>query len=389
MRCLKILIIKGTSQYDQFRHICDEMLQSFCNLGCIASMLDLNSINPTSTDLEFISDYDILFSFNGIGIELYNSLKNRPFFWTFLVDHPFYHHSRLKLIDDKVMVSCIDRRHVEYIDRYYKNIPWTCFMPHGGLTGEPMPEIPYDDRKYSVIFMGSLGNMADINSGIEVLKKDLSNIIDPVIELALSDTSLDLEDIVSCKMNEFGISNDIQLFTDMMNILSCVDALRRHYKRKSLIEGLCKAGIQVDVWGNGWEQLHLSSDIPDSSRLNLHESINYNSAKDIMRNSKIILSDLPLFHDGSHERVFAAMESGAICATDRSVYLEECFRNDYDIIFYDNDRINSLANSINELLNDSDKGKQVIARAYDAVKYHSWEQRAKAILEITASLSYS
>ena len=123
----KILIIKGSSQYSAARCFCDELLRSFCNMGHLVTMLDLTALPDTECS-DLFAQYDMIFSFDLAGIELYNTMAVKPFLWTMLIDPPIYLNERLKQINGDVMVSCIDRRHVIYIDRYYKNIPWTCFM---------------------------------------------------------------------------------------------------------------------------------------------------------------------------------------------------------------------------------------------------------------------
>ncbi len=379
----KVLVIKGTSQYDQFRFVCDEMFTAFTNLGCLVTLLDCKYFDFTSVNKELFADYDLIFSFNGIGIELYNAMLKKPMFWTFLVDHPFHHNSRLKQINDNVMVSCIDRRHVEYIDRYYKNIPWTCFMPHGGITGEAFHRIPYTERKYGVILMGSLGNIDEINSRIKMIESELEEIAVPVIEGALKDLSSDLEHLVYDRMSEIGIPCDDATFTDIMEFLNPIDTLRRYHKRSMLVDSLAEQGIPIDIWGNGWDGFKSDK---YSGLINVHDNVSYNEAKLIMRDARIILSDLPLFHDGSHERVFAAMQSGAISVSDRSIYLEECFTDGENIIFYEAGEVEELASRIRDILSDPSGAQKIINSADMLADDHTWQSRAAAILEIVDSL---
>ena len=77
----RILIIKGSSQYDVMRYVCDAMQQAFINCGCEADMIDLERFPYNDTSLASLSSYDMFFSFDVVGIDLYNTLKNKPFFW--------------------------------------------------------------------------------------------------------------------------------------------------------------------------------------------------------------------------------------------------------------------------------------------------------------------
>ena len=91
----KILIIKGSSQYDVARSFCDEIMRAFCSFGCLVTTLDLTAF-PATFNTELLSQYDMIFSFDLTGIELYNTISEKPFFWSFLIDPPFYLNERLK-----------------------------------------------------------------------------------------------------------------------------------------------------------------------------------------------------------------------------------------------------------------------------------------------------
>lgn len=382
----KILLIKGSSQYDAVRYFCDEMLLCFTKVGCLVTMFDMTQINPSIVGPDLFDSYDMVFSFNAIGIEIYNSMKVHPFFWTFLVDPPFHVHKRLELIDknDPVMVSCIDRNHVAYIDRYYKNIAYTCFMPHGGITGEPVRYIPYPERSYDVILMGSLSDWTDTKNILNAAVESWPELIGPIVNSAQFDIDRELDDIVLKRAEQLSISLDSSLLTEIMFILEQLDALRRYNKRLSLVRALCKNNISIDIWGSGWKEAVSEYDF--YGNLRLHDPVSYNTAKKIMADARIIISDMPLFHDGSHERVFSAMQSGAVTVSDRSIYLEECFVDEHDIIYYDLNNIEKLASRIRTLLSDFSMAENIIRNADMLAKYHTWQSRANAIIAITSNL---
>lgn len=349
-------------------------------MGHLVTILDLTTF-PDIDCSELFARYDMIFSFDIIGIELYNRMNPKPFLWTFLIDPPIYLDERLKQINGDVMVSCIDRRHVLYIDKYYKNIPWTCFMPHGGIAGEIPANIPYKDRKYDVVIFGSLQGLKGINEVIASLKKDYDPLLSDIVDSSLLRPDTDLITIVSDSLAKTGIEFDDEMFCEFMYRIRSVDALRRYYKRSLLIKELIKNGISIDIWGTGWDQL--TNDLPDSSLLRLHKSVSYEEAKYIMSNSRILVNDMPPYYEGSHERVFAAMQCSAIVATDRSTYLEECFEDDSNILFYNTDDLTTLAHRINLLLNDDIKANHIIENALVSSESHTWFCRAAAMLEIT------
>ena len=68
----RILIIKGASQYNAARSFCDEIQQSFCNMGNLVTMLDLTTF-PDTDRTDLFDQYDMIFSLDVTGIELYNT----------------------------------------------------------------------------------------------------------------------------------------------------------------------------------------------------------------------------------------------------------------------------------------------------------------------------
>ena len=380
-----ILIIKGSSQYDVLRHVCDEITIGFRDHGCHVSELDLTRFSYSNLSPNMLNGYDILFSFDEIGADIYNFVNYKPFFWTFLVDHPFYLHERLKLLSGNVMVSCVDRRHVDYIDKFYKNISYTCFMPHGGITGTVPSPIPFDDRKYNVSFLGSLGRLNDIKEVIHSLHEEYDNFIDEIVESVMADMSIDLETVIYDTLTDFDISFDSQSFTELTFSFRAIDALRRFFKRSSMICSLVEAGLNIDIWGNGWEQL------PDYNGrrdlLHIHGMADYLEAKSIMHDSRFVLCDMPLFHDGSHERIFAAMQAHAIALTDKSLFLEEIFTDKENIIFYDIDEISTLASTLNKITENNSTANSIIKNAHSIAKEHTWRHRTSEMVEIITNLT--
>lgn len=375
-----ILIIKGLAQYNAVRDFCDELQRAFCGMGCLVTLLDLTAF-PDTDCKELFAGYDMILSFDVIGIELYNSMNTKPFFWTILIDPPNYLHERLKQIDSDFMVSCIDKRHVSYIDRYYKNIPFTCFLPHGGIAGGVPVHVQYKDRRYDVVMFGSLQNIDMVNTVVTSLKKEYDPLITDILENAMHDPSADLNILVSNSLRKFGFEFDSDMFREFMYRIRAIDTLRRYYKRISLIKGLIENGICIDIWGTGWEQF--SGELIDSSLLRLHGSVNYEEAKYIMSDSRILVNDMPPYYEGSHERIFSAMQCGTIVATDKSTYLEECFIDDKDILFYDTNDIGTLATRIQALFSDHLKAQNLINNALQLSVSHTWVSRAETILEIT------
>ncbi len=232
--------------------------------------------------------------------------------------------------------------------------------------------------------MGSLGDVYEINNMLNVAAESWPELINPIINTAMFDIDSELDDIVLRKAEELSISLSNSMTTEIMYILERLDALRRYNKRLSLIKALCNSDISIDIWGSGWTKALPASSF--NGKLKLHNAVSYNTAKFIMADTRIVISDMPIFHDGSHERVFSSMQSGAVTVSDKSIYLEECFENEKEIVFYDCNEIDNLAEKIKGLLSDFHKAENIISNADMLTEYHTWQSRANAILAIVANL---
>lgn len=87
-----------------------------------------------------------------------------------------------------------------------------------------------------------------------------------------------------------------------------------------------------------------------------------------------MINKMPLFLDGSHERVFTAMLNGAVCCTDESGYWKQEFIDGESICFYDFQDLDNLENIIKELLLNLDKAGKIAQNGYDiAIHKHQWK----------------
>ena len=219
---------------------------------------------------------------------------------------------------------------------------------------------------------------------IDSLKKDYDPLVSTVIDAALSSPDSYLDTIVSNVLHDSGISFEDNMFREFMYIIRAIDSLRRYHKRCNLIKELANNGISLDIWGSGWEELSSLKSCKDHIRL--HGEVNFGEVKYIMSNSKILINDMPPYLEGSHERVFTAMQCGTVVASDKSTYLEECFIDDNDMIFYNPADIKTLAARIRSLLGNPTKALNIIENSLQSSADQTWSMRSAAMLNIMNSL---
>ncbi len=86
--------------------------------------------------------------------------------------------------------------------------------------------------------------------------------------------------------------------------------------------------------------------------------------------------------DGFTERIANAMLQKSVVVTDRTTYLEENFENGRELLMFDLGHLEELPGQIKELLSNEEKRAQIAECAYrKALKYHTWDARAKTLLQ--------
>lgn len=380
----KILMIQGESQYDAISCFMNDLADGFRQLGCRVDIL--GGITKDALDRTiYFEEYDVVLSFFGITSVLYDAINRNPntLFFLFLVDHPYYRYDWLAEQHRNLIVSCIDRNHCNFLQKYYKNIDAVQFVPHGGNLSEKPPK-PFADREIDVAFFGTCSASNEYKSIVDQMSEDIMKIMDATIARVMQGECIPAEEILIQELRSGGIELSEAQLLELFVVLAFSDTYIRAKQREKLILHLAKSGLEVHVYGNGWEK----DELAQYENIKRHGAVSYTEALDIMTNTKIVINKMPLFLDGSHERVFTAMLNGAVCCTDESGYWKQEFIDGESICFYDFQDLDNLENIIKELLLNLDKAGKIAQNGYDiAIHKHQWKNRAEQILEICNKVS--
>ena len=376
----RILTIKPTSSYDLLNYFLDTMLARFREHG-----IQIDIYDPSAKDaLEQINlcktiDYDMVLACNAMLQELSHLFVKNPdtIFWSFLVDHPYYHHKRLAPNSSNHIVSCIDQAHVQYTKKYYPHVKDALYLPHGGaIPSAPLKK--YEDREYDVVILGSYTPSEILKSRFDQYPELVRMIVNQVIDTYFSTYSNTLEDLFTYYFDQYNLDLSPQEFSASLSELTAVDGYLRSKNRETLLNTLLSNHIKVDIFGSGWEKF--TGENVDN--LTIHPPVSYEESVNVMNNARIVINPLPLFTNGSHERVFTSMHCGAVCVSERNFYLEKEFVDSDSLCFYDMLHIDDLPESIHQLLSNPEKAKQIAAKGHELVSTkHTWADRADAILE--------
>ena len=383
MNIKKVYIVNPISQYGVLNYFCEQIAAGFRVYGIDTEFLSSFKLDKDG-HLIGITDSDMIFTFNsacgGVFLETVN--KDGIPYWAFMVDHPYYHYSRLENWNENQIISVIDRKHLEYLETYYPNIKHKLFVPHGGMFVQEK-EIPFEQKKYPITFFGTY---RDPDACMEVLKKynePMQKLFSQIMDEVWSDREKTLEESVLHNFNRYKLLEKQESLVDIMPDLCALDESLRYRRRALLIQTALKSGFEVHVFGNGWNEYNGYS----GNNLIIHENVSCEESLKIIADSKIVLNNMPLFTDGSHERIFSVLASGSICLTDANPYLKECFIDKEDLFYFDWEDIEAVPKLIREILTGQFDVEGIIKSGKKkALEKHLWKNRAKSILEYCQGL---
>ena len=386
-----ILVYYGVSAYNSTTTFAKKMITRWNELGYNVVELDINSEGVTRRLQNVIgNEFEFAFSMNGVTANvklnddtyLQDNIK-APFI-SMYVDHPLYNLVRLDTDLNNYHGLFVDENIVDYIKRYFKNISTARMLPHGGDGLSEDKLVSYADRKIDVLFTGSYKDPEKILEEIGGLHRMSQVIIMNIVEQMISDNTV----TVDMALENFIKKNDIPLtdseFKKYMDLTVHADEYVRALYRKLVILALVKNGVKVNVFGSGWNKF----DNSNPANLKIGGSVDADTCKELMANSKIVLNVMPWFKKGSHERVFDAMLSKAVCVSDESEYLSGEFVDGENIVIYSLKDLAGFVNKVKDLLADDEKAERIANNGYEIAKdKHTWANRADEIIKIANEIN--
>lgn len=291
-----------------------------------------------------------------------------------LVDHPYWYHNILMRMPATGIVLCIDRNHMNYVNRFYPNISLNGFIAHGGAAFCSVHK-PVAERKTDVLYAGSLyADYSRQKPDFSAWNFPAEEICERSIRQLLDDPKDTIEAVLERQLRQAGIilpDEELRRF-----ISSCVyiERIVSSYYRERIVGSVAKAGISLDLYGDGWS----GCDWIGLPNVRYGGRIAPELILSKMEDSKIVLNTLPWFKDGSHERVFNAMLCGAAVVSETSGYLEEALTSDTWTSFdLSDESLSMLPQSILELLSDESRLQKKASAGYElAISAHTWKDRA-------------
>lgn len=387
-----VLVIKAHSAYNVLRRATDEIAEGFIKNGYDVEMFDtteLDDLNYTEfidVSIRILTDneYTMIFSMQSIFSDVF--IFDKPFidflktpFVGYIVDDPMFHSKRLMPTSDNYHLCCIDKNHINFIKKYYKNISNVHLLYHGGFNYKG-DIIPLKEREIDVFISGTYCNKQDlINSITKNTDENMTfvyDIIDILEKQQFPSVPKVIEEIITKENLDLTIDEMKNLFEGLVTTL---DLYIRNYYRLVTIDALVESGVKVTVCGNGFSKYEGKN--KDNITILSDTGIDIEETLKVMANSKIVLNTTAT-HTGSHERVYTTMNCGAVCVTNEIPDMVDVFKDNEDYILYDLLEISDLPNKVINILNNLDYAQKIADNGRMKSQNYKWENRALDIIKI-------
>lgn len=429
----KVIIFKGI--IDSLDAFAKELCAGFEKEGCDVLLVDVNNLHYFQDDLfNRIDDYaacedTIVIFFNSIGM-LMDGIDGGNYWnrsgvicFDILADPPFFYHSAIESDIKNVTFICVDEEQSDYINRYYGKesdyykrngrVRMSLYMPLAGVVSDTYMErdlqnnrnkddvdrgISYDfditaieafnNRKYDVIFTGSIRDYEDIDTQIYNLDDSLQDMWDIVLGYICEDTSLTIERAIRKCMSDYSLRLTDEHVHQIILLFKKMDSVIRAMHRQRVITAIADGGIKIDVFGDGWD--FLKNKLIHPENLCIHECVSYEESVNIAAQAKISVNVMPWFKTGFHDRIATAMLNGCVSVTDSSSYIDDNYTDGENIVIYKLDNLSEHAGNIRTLLENKNNITYRLAMAgkKKAVQADTWHERAKWFLSYCSQITY-
>ena len=386
----KIMLFEGDIETQGYFSI--QLAEAFQKMGHETFIFDLS--RPWNSSQRFFRFYEkgntvlVNFNFHGMsGEEIFLDENDRMMWdalqipvYNIVVDHPMYYHHFLEKVPKDYHHISIDRNHERYMERFFPDIKRGPFLPLAGTKLYPDKSYtPAEYRRYDVTMVGNYTPPSQFEKYITRIDDEYTEFYYGMIDDLLAHPMKTVEEVA-----EEHIRREIPEVTHeelkmLMSKLTFIDLYVRFTTRGEAVRALADAGIKVNVFGGGWDQLECKK--PEN--LIVGNSLDSVGCLKKLCQSKISLNVMPWFRDGAHDRIFNSMLNGALCLTDSSVYLDEILKDGENCRMYSTADIDALPDMVYGLLANPSGLQQIIDKGYNlAESAHTWEHRAALLNEM-------
>ncbi len=357
----------------------------------------------------------VTFNFIGLSEEIHFFGKDCRYIWqdyemqylNLLMEHPMFFDKQLRNAPENMVLFCADMGHVKYVERFYPNVRVFFLAAAGNVKADinleflkHMPDSaaygvkyrdydriwdyedtlkPIDERRMDVVFTGNYVPLQNFITSIGSKDRRYEDELYEVLDDMQANPKQSFEHVlmrhVTRRQGELPDEKMRTALGDMSIIHLCI----RTMLRDEILRKLAEADIKVHVFGEGWDTFECGS--PQNFIYNT-TAVSPADCVKAVQEAKISLNVMPLAADGAHERVFTAMLQKAVALTDHSSYLDERFKDDLELVYYDTGNPDGIIDTVYDLLKRPDRMQQIADTGFQkAISKHTWRQRADELMK--------
>lgn len=293
-----------------------------------------------------------------------------------IFDHPVWLKPHLEHRVKDFCVLTHDLNYVNYIKRYYGK--QAALLPPAGIRQEEV-NCTGKGRIYDLTFVGTYGDFMNEARLIHQMERKWRFLANRFLLKMRQNPNFPAEKALELVMIEQGEHwEDEEFLTNhykLRRVVYCV----MHYYRYRIVKAILDAGIRLDVFGDSWRKCPLAG----YKNLICHPDVTVEESITIWRQSRLSLNVMSWHKAGFTERIANIMLAGAVVVTDQSDYLKAHFQDGREMITFDLEKIDELAERIRGLLLDEKECQAVAEQGYKvACEHHIWRVRADEFLKI-------
>ncbi len=375
----KAIFFLGDFSYSLDRSIVLPIAEGVRELGYEIELFDMTDKSQVriAKNPDLYENVDFIYSLNAIRPFVENKTGFRYYrdkgcvFVAHIIDPPLLHHKRLYFHND--MIGFIDRNHVAMVNKYCNLQSRQFFLPHGGSCAKAEDFAP--ERDIDIMFVGTYYDPEARYAKINAVKSNgIRKILLDTAEILLKQDTMPIIDALAEVLRNYGFDlADKNLFFTMAEYYPLIDAYLRAEKRLNCLKKLDDAGIAIDIWGSWPDDLFKHHRIhPPCPTIELNK---------IITRARMCI-DLGMYEDGSHDRVFSAMLSGAVPIVMENNYHREVLSDGTNTIMYKYTRFEQLFERLTNALSRPDKLREMGEKAKVlAEAEHSWQARGRMLVD--------
>jgi hypothetical protein len=385
---LRILIMKGQSQYGGTRLFCDHAAAAFARRGHQVEVLDLGQVDNGGTLVLAHAQtgvrYDLVFSINIAG-EFRDSLgRTLPDLYggphvVWHTDYILSQAGRLHGTPKSTALLLVDPTQVDAVrsiygpDRYHH----VAFFPHPAV-GEAAPDDAttaqfMERRPIEVLWSGGFQQPEALWAGVEGPARQ---VFQDALDLALSVEWTPPHIALDMVLKARGLDITDPAHIGAREAAYFIDMEVRKTRRFEFLKAVAETGVPLRICGSGWgSQLHRFRNVV------FEGPVEMTRMAELMRQSRLVLNTNGNFGAGSHERPFSAALAGAATFSDFSRYYAEVFEPGRNIELFYWKHLDAGMAALTALAADPERCFDYARSAKaETLAHHTWDRRIDLIL---------